>query len=194
VPKVEYEFMPEQQQQTGGPFKADLKLQNVGTATATELALLAGPREGIPAELPELGERMTLLPGEVRIWRIRPPSGTTFFPSGDLPLTMTYFGNDKTRAVFEILALRFEQRPAGWGGHNLGSITISFDQRELRRLTRRGLSLWKRPGFQWQTRRSNLPRLLLREDVRLSLKTHLASDFDDLLVTSKQMKSLRERI
>jgi hypothetical protein len=190
VPKVEFEFLSGQSNQVGGEPRADLSLQNVGTGTATELAILSGPRDGISADLQDLGNRMTLLPSEECVWRIRPPDGGQGFSEGELPLTMTYFGNDKTKVVFEVLILRFEPRASGWTGNNLGSMELALNRRELRRLTRKDLRLGRRLKFRWESRSLNMSRLLLRDDVRLALRGELESGYEELLVTAEQMKLL----
>lgn len=191
LPKVEYEYAaPGNQSQ---PI-ADLKLQNVGTGTATELTILAGPEKGVEMEMPALGERFTLLSGESRIWRLRPHPGGEGLPNGDLPLTMHYLDNNRTKAIFEVLVLRFERRADGWSALNLGSIQTDYSQRQLKRLARRQLRPWNRPGALWGLRKSHLSRLLLDPRVRAGIRAELRAVLEELLVLSDQIKAYRNTV
>lgn len=170
---------------------ADLKLRNVGTGTAAELTLLAGPREGVPAKIPGLGHRTVLLPGDSCEWPIRPPDGEPGFSPGRLSLTMQYFDNHRSKVFFEVLVLEFETLAEGWTVRNVGSIEIARDRRELRRLTRKSLPPRGKVSFQWRTRHRELPYLLLDDEVRRELRASLGRTVDELMSLRPQMEELR---
>lgn len=197
TPNVEYEFDPELADvaQVGGAPRADLKIQNVGDGTATAVAFLEGPGEGIPVEMPALGERMTLLPGEFRIVKIRPPAGQGQFPAGELPLLLSFSESGGLgRIVFKVLLLEFSQQAGRWGIRNVGSSFGIYSTSGLKRLTCRKLGPREKASFLWEFRSTFVITLLLDERVREALRADLERLLERLRSSDEPMKALRNRL
>ncbi len=189
IPEVVYEWADNTK------LNADLKLHNVGSGCAAEVTVVRGPGDGVPVHMPLIGERWTLLAGEELIWGIGPEQGKTKLPVGELPLTISYVDNHRTRAYFQVLLIRFEIRDDGrYSIRDLGSVSDDWTKRKLRRLARRSLKVWHRPGFQRRTQTLDLSVLLLDEQVRDALRERLTEEVDQLLVWSRQAEAFRSRL
>ena len=197
TPNVEHEFDPAiaSVARTGGSPRADLKIQNVGDGTATEVAFLEGPSQGIPVEMPALGERMTLLPGEFRIIEIRPPRGESQFSAGELSLLLSFSERGGLgKVVFKVVLLEFGRPAAGWGIRNVGSSFAIYSTAGLKRLACRRLSLRQKASFLWKFRSAFVITLLLDECVREALKADLERRLESLRESDQPMRELRNRL
>ncbi|HEY3491441.1 MAG TPA: hypothetical protein VGK43_00720 [Solirubrobacterales bacterium] len=154
---VTYWLVTEQRRQGPGPEvmfeligkempNADLRFRNYGTGVASELAVLAGPEEGVSATIPELGTWTSLLPGEEFEFRIRPPRGESAFADGELSLTLFY--HDHLYAYGEVLLLSFSTDDTRHWVENRGSRREVWDARDLRAGARRTVG-WHRKVPLW---------------------------------------------
>jgi hypothetical protein len=147
---------------------ADLRLHNVGNGAAAEVTVLLGPGDGIPVEMPVLGERRSLMPEKEFICPIRPFAGARSFEAGLRPLTIYYFDNNRSKVFFKVLLLKMARNDEGWTVRNLGSIASTWTRREFKWMVGKSLALWRRPGFHWKVRHWSLPHLVLNDDARSS--------------------------
>lgn len=170
---------------------SDIKLQNVGTGTAVEVMVVRGPRTCADVHLPDLGEQLTLRPGEELVWRVRPLGETSSFPAGELSFTVHYLDSRRERAFFDAGLIRFEGRDEGVAIRDLGYGKRVWTKRRMRRMARRGLSLSDRARFHWRTRNLDLTELLVDPEVRGQIRVNLGQLLDGLLVWSAQEATLR---
>ncbi|HEX6601256.1 MAG TPA: hypothetical protein VF030_01310, partial [Solirubrobacterales bacterium] len=169
-------------------------IKNIGDVTATEVTFLQGAWDQIQVHMPGLGRRIVLLPGEEQIYKIRPPTGSTSFAEGDLPLILSYSDNVRSMVSFEILLLIFDCPEEGWRVRNIGSMETIYTRRELKRLTLSATRAWSRPRFLWKARRASIPWLLLHPGVRDALRLELDGKLTRLRQAGEQMRELRERL
>ncbi len=173
---------------------ADIRLHNAGSGTAVETLFALGPTEGVAVYAPDLGKQRTLRPGEDLTWRIRPVEGAAQFVPGDLPLTLSCLNHNRSKVFCEVIVIRFERHGDKIAIRDLGSLASEWTKRELRRLTRKALPWSRKPTFQWHTRKTNIPALLLDDKVRDALRAELARAKEKFLPAwSKQAEIFRER-
>lgn len=173
---------------------ADLRLCNVGTGTAAELTILAGPGDEVVRASPPFGSRTNLLPEDVFVWKIRPLDEARGFGSGAFLPTISYFDNHRSKIFLEVVLLEFEESDGRRWVRNRGSIETSSGKRSLRRHARRSLPLHRRLGFQWRTRDRELPSLMLDDDIRNELRRVLAEKADELKRLGPRMEKLRTKV
>ncbi len=174
--------------------KADLKIHNVGTGTAVELKVLAGPGEGIEVSAPELGWPRALLTGEDRIWPIRPIAGHSKFPVGDLPLTMRYFDTGKRRVFYRVMMIRVTVVNGQLALIDSGAVNNRWTKWNVLSQTLRLMKVWSWPQFLWRLRGHGLTILLLQDEVRRAVRRVLTEDIDNLREWSERAASARDRI
>lgn len=176
------------------PGYADLKLRNVGNGAATQLTILKGPGDGVPVEEAHLGVRRTLLPGEATNWKVRPPDDAEEFEPGELPLTMAYLNNNRTKVMLEVLVIQFVENDEGVGPHLTGSASAWWTRSELRRMTAKSLPRGKRARFRWSTRKTRLSFLLLDQEVRLALRANLLTVASRLKTVNRWAQDVQRHI
>lgn len=185
VPEIEYDWADRDQ-----PF-ADLRLHNIGNDTATEVTIVRGPGACVDVEMSKLGQRTSLLAGSGTNWPIRPLARDAGFADGDLSLTITYFGNNCSRAFFRVLLLQFGVAEGRYGFRDAGSVSDDWTGKQLRRLTARSLGPWRRPAFRWRTRKMDPSILLLEAEVRNALHARLTASFEKLQAWSARAEAYR---
>ncbi|HSS34238.1 MAG TPA: hypothetical protein VLL27_13255 [Solirubrobacterales bacterium] len=188
IPEIEYEWAERDK------LCADLRLHNVGSGTATEVTIVRGPGQCLEVEMPNLGQRAALLSGQKTDWPIRPLPPSEDFDSGDLSLTISYFGNNCMRAYFHVLLLQFGVPEGRFGIRDRGSLSDVLTMQQLRRLTSRSLPLRERLGFRRRTRKMDLSLLLLDTQARDALRAKLGELFEELQALSKRAEKYRHNI
>ncbi len=178
-----------------GNDQPDLRFKNVGKGTAAQVTVLAGPGEGVSAEIPLLGTRYVLLPGEETIWEIRPDAGHAGFSAGDLPLTLLYLDSSMNTLHYKVVVLRFTGDRNNWQVRNLGYSPGSLDCLSLKRLTRKNTSNpLRRLKHRWQMRGADLPRLIIDESARLAMRKLLLRRMESLLAADPKMQAVRTAV
>jgi hypothetical protein len=171
-----------------------ISAQNTGKSTASELALLRGPGEGVAARIDELGVRKSLLPGEEILWKVRPPTKAGFEP-GDLPLTIVYFDNNLATLYFKVMVLRFEGEAPTLRARNLGFVPGYCSAKDLRQRARRQMSTpLQGARYHWRTRKKGPTQLILDEETRAPLRAFLAQQVELLRESDPKLESTRTRI
>jgi hypothetical protein len=189
LPKVHFFIDRRAQEET---VCADLRIKNVSEVTATEVTFLRV--DGISVDMPHLGRRISLLPGEDLLSRIRPPAGENEFADGDLPLILSYSDISRSIVVFDILLLKFAQSEGEDRVRNIGSMERIFTKRKLKKLTLSSLPLRSRLSFLWKARNKSVRALLLNSKVRAALRADFQGPVTKLRVAGDQMRELREQL
>jgi hypothetical protein len=161
---------------------AGIKAQNIGNGTASQLALLRGPGEGVGARIEMLGVRRSLLPGDELTWDIQPPTPAGY-ELGELPLTIIYFDNDLATLYFKVMLLRFEGEAPTLRVRNLGFVPGYCSAGDLRQQARGQMAnRLRRVSYHWRNRKKGPTQLILEEETRAPLRAFLG----------KQVELLRE--
>jgi hypothetical protein len=166
---------------------ADLRFRNYGTGVASELAVLEGPVEGVPARLPQLGEWRSLLPEEEFQFQIRPPRGDSAFADGDLSLTLFY--HDHVDAYGEVLLISFSSDDTRQWTENQGSRREIWDGRALRASARRTVGWHRKISLWWRLRSLSMMDLLQEDEVLEGIR----ADLTEALVILRTHASMHRR-
>lgn len=171
-----------------------ISAQNIGKSTASQLALLRGPGDGVAARIEKLGERKALRPGKKIVWKIRPPIKAGF-EAGDLPLTIIYFDSNLTTLYFKVMVLRFEGEAPTLRARALGYVHGYCNASDLRQRARRQKSTpLQGARYHWRTRKKGATQLILDEETRAPLRDFLLQQVELLRESDPKLESTRTKI